>query len=238
MPKINQHGLNLRKKSAVHASIIDEMTGRRQIKSKQLVYKNILRKKEKWAYNGSVSFKDHLQKLTADTTKIKANYNRFKRTPQILVVGPGKGIEVKILKDLFLEMDTKIDTIGLTNFLESDAQNLIHKDFSPDFGKLTRKDLFEHFNHLKLVNKYEYIYSAHGPLEHTRYPEIVILKITSMLKQGGFARIFPSTSPRVIENVLNYLRITGHEQSISLNIERDYIGNNPLEEYLIIKRLK
>lgn len=229
--KINKSSLKLRKKSKVHASIINSHTGRRKIDIRDWVKKIISRKNkiEDWPLNGQLVEGWVENKISSDMWTLKS---RFKKPVNIFVLGPGGGAEVLFIKNLLLERKKRnnVDTIGITNQLSVDAKKKIRRDYSPNKKTISAKDLFEHMNHLKFVNKYDYIFSRNGPATHTKYREITLLKIASMLKPGGFARICSMTrEEEVINNCLEYLKKTGNSDKVEF--ASDYRG-------FIIKRLK
>jgi len=230
MPKINPHGLNLRKKSEVHAKIIVPEVGRRSRESTgDARYHLFVKKIDEWTENGEVMHQDLKDTLRKDVIKLRTGIKTLKRPADILVIGPGQGIEIIELKHLLGGTKNSIDTISIKNEVKDSTKSLVRKDHSPVKQKLLKTDLFEHFNHLKLVGKYDYIYSKYGPVFHTRYPEIVILKIASMLRPGGFARITPTVFTTRIENCLEYLKETGNSGKIELD-DQGYS--------LVIRRLK
>jgi len=223
-PRINLPGLELRKKSSIHSNIIDVNTGRRKNNipsGMDATIKGYKYKSERWTSNG-IYIDD--EKIYLDV--IKLNKNKIKRSMDILILGPGKGREVTFLKEE-LHKKNNIDTMGLTNYLSDDANKLKRKDYSP--AVLNNKTVFEHFNHLNLVGKYDYIYSHLGPGYHTIYPEIVCLKAASMLRTGGFARIRVDNPKKIIEQVNDYLKSINEERKLEMNID---------SEFIIIKRLK
>lgn len=224
--KPNNYGLKLRKKSKVHASIIDEKTGRRKIESTAWVEDMIKERKENWLSVGDEIYPQVDNLIRQDLLHLKN-----KKQPDIFVLGPGKGIEVVFINELLHKKTPKIDTLSITNQLSKDAKKIIRKDYSPDIKTLSKKDLFENFNHLKFVKKYDYIYTNMGPIEHTRVQEIAILKLASMLRQGGIARVIPAASLDCIKNIQEYLKQKGHEKDLSFD-------NSVYEGQLLIKRLK
>jgi hypothetical protein len=139
-----------------------------------------------------------------------------------MVLGPGEGAEVLLLHEK-LKGTTEIDTLGLTNNLSPEANEIIRKDYSPE--KLTAANIFENMNHLKQVRKYDYIYSRQGPLSHTHQPEIVILKAASMLKPGGFARfhslVLDAPIKEIIINCQKYLKERGYKNTIKFKVFAD-----------------
>ncbi len=187
--KVNKPGLNLRKKSSVHASIIDVNTGRRKSEIRSSVSERFKKsfKEELWPFNGSFKLHPLLKhKFTTNSNNLIEKFN-FKRPVDVFVLGPGKGIEVLFFKEYF--KNSNIDTLGLSNNLNDLAKKMVRQDFSPK--QMSFKQTFEHLNHLKFVRKYDYVFSSFGPLTHTRYPEVVLLKVASMLRPGGIAEIFP-----------------------------------------------
>lgn len=236
--KINKRGLKLRKKSAVHASIIDKITGRRNAEPTVLI-EDIKRaekeeKKEYWLTNGERTYWEHIDMSFAAYLKPDLEFLKKIQTPAIFILGPGKGKEVEILNALLDGKRPSIDTIGITNQLSAEAGKIVRKDYSPDISKLSTKDLFENFNHLRFVKKYDYIYTCMGPVYHTNVPEIAILKIASMLRPGGLARIVEGAGVRqelILKNTLRYLKKTGHKKDLII-IDDKRSGS------FLIKRLK
>ncbi|MFA5745285.1 MAG: hypothetical protein WCX82_00845 [archaeon] len=228
MLKINNPGLRLRRKSNVHGSIISDISGRRFVTGTRSTENVVSNKREKWTLNGEKDLK-LMYIFRLDVTKLR----ELKRPVDIMILGPGEGAEVNDIKKTFKSIKRKIDTLGIINNLTTTAKKKIRKDYSPDPETLSEKDLFEHFNHLKFVRKYDYIYSAYGPVKHTKFPEVAILKIASMLRPGGFARIRPDVEPEVIERCLEYLTQTKSSNQIDLSFDKSYDNN-----YLIIRRLK
>lgn len=221
--KINLAGQRLRQKSSVHKKIIDT-SGRRK-KDKTKMVSLVLKKKDFWPKNGEkISKPEH---IIQDLTKINRNSN-------IMVLGAGKGEEVLFFNSLLKSKKSNIDTLSISNQLSNPAKSIIRADYSPNKPKVVSKDLFEHFNHLKFVKKYDYIYSAYGPVLHTKYPEISILKVASMLKPGGFARIVPWFSEHQfydskLKAINKYLSVTGNLGALDLKV---------VDNSLIIKRIK
>jgi len=223
--KINKPGLKLREKSSVHANIIDETTGRRKTDIKNFKGSIIAPNIEKWPSNGIEVSDLHQMSLRRDISWLKANFK--KKPADILILGPGKGAEVIYFKEKLQSIKTNVDTLGLTNYLSEDASKLKRKDLSKD--TITNRNYFEHMNHLSLVGKYDYIFSKVGPAVHTHYPEIVLLKVASMLRVGGFARIDTHGDLRVIDNIKTYLKNKNLSKNLDIDIKRDWV---------LIKRLK
>lgn len=234
MPKINRYGLNLRKKSTVHASIIDETTGRRNVEATILAEDAISKREESWLVNGESSLWEYLDYTPGAFLKPDLEFLKKTKDPAIFILGPGKGKEVEVLNSLLDGKHSSIDTIGITNQLSAEAGKIVRKDYSPDISKLSKKDLFENFNHLKFVKKYDYIYTNLGPVYHTNVPEIAILKLTSMLKPSGMARIVHGIGTRtdlILKNILQYLKKTGHKKDLII-IDDKRSGS------FLVKRLK
>jgi len=252
--KINHPGLRLRGKSPVHAKIIDEKIGRRKKDVVSLVenqinyitlrdnyldknpnskeFKSLLA--EHWQYNGHKISEFQLKTIIIDYKLISKRFN--KNYPlNIFVIGPGKGSEVHYLNNLFKDFKHKaIDTIGLTDYLSKSAKKITKNDYSPK--KLSNLTTFEHFNHLNLIGKYDYIYSQIGPGYHTNHPGIVILKVASMLKPNGLARIElnPNKLDQTRNNLSEYLSIININKEFKFNFEihdNDYAA-------ILISRIK
>jgi len=227
MPSIKPQIRALRQKSEVHRSIIDTHGRRKKTKTKW-VSKIIKSKNEDWGKNGEVINNKKL---------IISDLNRTNKNPSIMILGPGEGAEAVLIASKLKRINpnnSNIDTLGLGNQLTAKAEAVIRTDYSTGLDKIKSKDLFEHFNHLKFVKKYDYIYSAYGPILHTKFPEIAILKTASMLRPGGFARIVPWFSnhefyDKKISNIVDYLKSTGNESALEFKIE---------DNSLIIKRIK
>jgi hypothetical protein len=224
--KPSNYGLKLRKKSKVHASIIDEKTGRRKIESTAWVEDMLKERKEKWISVGNQIFPKVEKSIRQDLV-----YLKNKKMPDIFVLGPGEGAEVVFINELLQKNLPKIDTLSITNQLSKEANKIIRKDYSSNPKTLSKKDLFENFNHLKFVKKYDYIFTNMGPLEHTRFQEIAILKLASMLRPGGLARVIPAISLDCIKNIKEYLKQKGKENDLSFE-------NSVYDGQLLIKRIK
>lgn len=223
--KLN-YGQKLRRKSKVHESIIDKETGRRKTKSAMSIKEMIERRKENWLIKGNKLTEESKLLLKKDIILLKKI-----EQPTIMIIGPGQGQEVLFLNSLLKDNSPKIDVFGITNELSDTAKKIVRTANYPDPDKLSEKDLFENLNHLKFVNKYDYIYSRAGPVEHTFYPEIAILKIASMLKPGGIARIIPGILLENDRNIREYLRLKADE--------RKFIFENTIDGgYVLIKRIK
>ncbi|MEI8363869.1 MAG: hypothetical protein WCF78_00215 [archaeon] len=230
--KINHPGLRLRKKSPVHAKVIDENTGRRKrdtiIKKELDLFKTI--SKESWGQPGEQVLGSIKPFLFKDITKIRSLYKSTKKPVDIMVLGPGEGAEVLFLKSFLENTPTNIDTLGLSNHLSASSNSKIRKDYSPD--NLSERNTFDHFNHLSLVKKYSYIYSHLGPGYYTPYAEIALLKIASMLRPGGFARIHVlDTNPNLKKNILEYLNQRSEKNNIKIKA-------SIFNDWIVIKRLK
>jgi len=232
IPKINNPGLKLRKKSFVHAKIIDEITGRRKrdtiIKKELDLFKKI--SKESWGQPGEQVLGSIKPFLFKDITKIRSLYKSTKKPIDIMVLGPGQGAEVLFLKSFLNNTPTNIDTLGLSNHLSTVSNSKIRTDYSPD--NLSERNTFDHFNHLNLVKKYSYIYSHLGHGYYTPYAEVALLKIASMLRPGGFARIqVLDTDSNLKKNIFEYL----NQRSGKNNIK---IKTSIFNDWIVIKRLK
>lgn len=219
--KINHPGLKLREKSRVHRSIIDSKTGRRKTDVvvgwpiEQINNKKI----ELWPSDAHEMYKNTKAYISYDLKK----YN-LKKKVDVLVLGPGTGEEVVFIKKQ-LGKKSNVDTLGLTNYLSKEANKVKRKDYSPKV--LNEKTTFEHFNHLGLVEKYDYIFSRLGPGMHTFYPEIVLLKVASILRPGGFARIY--CNPVDLGYINEYLNKKDLQDKVKFKQFTDYV---------LIKRLK
>jgi len=224
--KVSLSGLKLREKSPVHAKIIHQETGRRMTNSTEDISQMIDKINEfKQLYPDKQFYEKSLHSgnfLDFDSKEnIKIDIGKFHNKPiNTLILGPGKGAEIIFLKEL-LNKKSNIDTLGLSNSLSPEANNLIKNDHSPK--KLSEKTTFEHFNHLKLVNNYDYIYSKMGPGYHTDYPEITLLKVASMLKQGGIARIQARGYSDLVSNIEHYLQLKEMNRFINIRWHDGYI---------------
>jgi len=234
--KINRPGLKLREKSPVHAKIIDENTGRRKTDVRLSVSEVIKRHEqhktkepfnEHWSVNGGdIITNVEKKRFDYDRAILDISSRNQKKPLDICVLGPGEGSEAVYLKNLYSDIPTNIDTLGIVNYLSKDARSIVRKDYSPHIP--SNKTVFEHMNHLHLVNKYDYIYSYLGPAHHTNYSEIAILKIASMLRPGGFARIRVK-DPIIIQNIKKYLALKKLENKILLNFDCKFILINKLK---------
>jgi hypothetical protein len=231
------------KEMSVYKSIVDEKTGRRKrdISSDRGIREDI----ENWDFRGntksieSKKIAEVLPPFEIDSQLIRKRF--MKRQPvDMMILGAGEGIEANIFSEKLKGMKLNIDTLGLTQMLDSKAKQLIRNDYSPKKAKSI--DFFEHFNHLKLVEKYDYIFSDYGPGFHTLYPEIVLLKVGSMLKRGGFATIgindalYEKISGKIIINNINeYLK----NKKLSNRLRLTCIKlKNDSATYIRIERLK
>ena len=226
---VNEPGLKLRAKSPIHAKIIDETTGRRRIDVTRDVEEWIQKIKqkipEKWQENGTAI---DIHRITRDVNQLKT----FKKDNlmDVLVLGPSLGAEVIYLKEQFGEK-SNIDTLGLSNNLSKEANAIKRKDYSPKVP--SEKLAFEHFNHLHLIGKYDYIYSKWGPGYHTNHPEIVLLKAASMLRPGGIARIYIQDYMQerfnVIVDIKKYLELNKLNANVNFRYEEGYVVINRLK---------
>lgn len=216
MPTLNPHIYEIKHRTKVHNKIIDSK-GRRKTTKTNWINKTVRQKKELWGKNGEVIHNPKV--ITSDLINLRNNSS-------IMILGPGKGAEVLFMSKFIKSRKPQIDTLGLGNQLTEDAKAVIRKDYSTGIDKIKPTDLFEHFNHLKFVRKYDYIYSAYGPALHTKYHEITILKIASMLKPGGFARILPwfvgdKFYENKIKNIKSYLKKTNHVGELDFEYEEN-----------------
>lgn len=150
----------------------------------------------KWTNNGVEVKEMDIDNITRYTDHLKEGDN-------IMVLGAAEGAEVIYLNDRFPKCN--IDSYNIIDVMCDEAKLIVRNNFYS-----TRVDntvLFEHTNHLKWVNQYEYIYSKYGPGYHTLFPEISFLKISSMLRKGGKAYIHFSGLVRynMIEHLTTYL---------------------------------
>ncbi len=232
-PKINLPGLKLRKKSSVHARVIDEQTGRRKVDA--AICESTLKRlrssySEGWKYNGEIVAPPEEKALIKDLLKLRKQNNKIKKPIDTLILGPGDyGAEINFIKNKLFDMKNNVDSLGLTNSLTGNAREEVRNHYYSE--KLERNDFFEHMNHLKLLNKYNYIYSSVGPGLHTLYPEIVLLKVASLLKVGGFARIdvLSHNKKNILTNIREYLINKDVIQDLELKVDGRWI---------LIKRLK
>jgi len=208
-----------------YKSVIDSETRRRKTNVRKIGFED---GKEVWGLNGKEVQEYNKRYILRDLELVK---NFFKSNQiDVMILGPGKGAEVIYFKKLLKGMTNNIDTVGLTNYLSQDAKKVVRNDYSPK--SLSDKEYFEHSNHLKFVNKYNYIYSYFGPGVHTSYPEIVILKAASMLKPGGIARICVSeqgSSKKVLKHIKEYIKLKKMDGNIKLKSDHYWI---------IIRRIK
>lgn len=213
--KVNLSGQRIRRKSPVHRKIINT-SGRRKTDKTRMVNTELIKRRDSWPKNGE--FVSGQQRIKRDVRKINQKPNS-----NIMVLGAGQGAEVTYIKSLLKSKKSNIDTLSISNQLSDAAKAIVRADYSPNKPKVTSKDLFEHFSHLKFVKKYDYVYSAFGPVLHTKYPEISILKVASMLKPGGFARIVPWFSEHKfydsqLKAINKYLSVTNNVGSLDFNV--------------------
>jgi len=215
----------LRAKSKIHSMIIDTKTGRRKTDTflKKVLEKIKNGNVEWWPKNGTRAKRSY-EFIISDLKKLNK-----KKPLDILVLGPGQGYEVTFIKKQLTNPQSNIDTLGLTNYLSKEANRIKRNDYSPKVP--SDKAAFEHFNHLKLVRKYDYILSEIGPGVHTPYPEIVLLKAAAMLRKGGVARIrvLMLEMPEVFKNINNYLKLNGLQDNVKLKCDNSYIIINRLK---------
>ncbi len=230
----NYAGLKLRKKSQVHADIISERTGRRNKNIKSVVRHqlDLLGNSEHWGFKGvsiDINCKGLIIKDIFDIAQTKKSITA-------MVLGPGKGAECKYIKQMAdaFELKNEIDTISLKKDISDEYKPNIRQEY---FSKNnSSKEVFEHLNHLKFVNKYDYIYSYYGPGAHTLYPEIVLLKVASMLTIGGIARIHINGKDpnNIIENIHQYLNTK--KQANTCIFTPEY--HSKIDNWIEIKRVK
>jgi hypothetical protein len=238
-PKINLPGLKLRKKSKIHADIIDKTTGRRKTDvtwGVERELKNIRSEgRENWVSNGSKPAIGGLEHsvILADAKQINKLYSKTNTKINIMFIGPGAGGgDILLFTEKLKNNFSSIDTFALSNSLLPEVKNIVN-EYAPNPETISNKDVFEHFNHLKFTNKYNYIYSFFGPDLHTNHYELVVLKVASMLKPGGFARIgWFTRHSKALLNINKYLKANNLRGKILLRS-----GNKEID-WLLIKRLK
>lgn len=233
--KINYPGIKFRKISEVHKSIINRDTGkrRRDIDVASTLDRLKNNKSEVWGQPGDQVQNDLRPVLIKEARRIKSIYKSVKRPVDIMILGPGEGAEVLFLKSFLQEnIKTNIDTLGLSNALSTSAKKEVRTNYSPN--KPDALSTFDHFNHLHLIKKYDYIYSHLGPGYYSLYPEIALLKIGSMLRPGGIARIHVNSNistQQLKENMQEYLYLKEFLKSLKIKVS-DY------NDWVIIKRIK
>ncbi|GEM_PF-901883 len=212
------------KNTAIYKSIVNESTGRRKRDISTITGFN--EKKNGWAYFGRL--KDQIDKealyipLIYDDLLVIKNKFKKKKSINVMVLGAGEGVEVEILNNLNEKQKwVDIDTLSLTNSLSENARDIVRKDHSPK--EVNFESFFEHFNHLKFIGKYDYIYSDLGVGYHTHYPEIALLKVGSMLRIGGFATIQIQSekninSSKIIKHINEYLLKKGLLNKLKLDV--------------------
>jgi len=228
---VNEPGLQLRNKSEVHAKIIDEKTGRRKTdvpEGTKIRLNKILNKQpETWGFSFGEKVRYNLRdRLFGDILSLRLRKIFKKTTLEIMVIGAGKGAEIKIINNLLRGSKRHITSLQLSDSLSERAKKIVgNKNYFPNPDTISNRDVFEHMNHLKFVNKYDYILSEMGIGLHTNHPALVLLKVASMLRVGGIARI-GEASTRQLSEYLNSM-------NLSKNLSFKYDS-----QYVIIKRLK
>jgi len=233
LPKIKSHKLNLpgiklRAKSQIHSDIINKFDGRRKNFFASSAYDSILENKGKelWPNFGRFKFLVSDKKLIkVDISRLKIISQKANRKLDLMFLGPGKGAEIRYFNDILKssKIVANLDSYALSDSLTEKTKKMVRNNHYPK--KITEKDFFEHMNHLKFVNKYDYVYSYLGVGYHTSNLEVSLLKVASMLRVGGFARIYVwrCNFDSVVSNINQYLKLSNKQEQLKLILQNDYI---------------
>jgi len=223
----------------VYKSIIDDRTKRRSISTTDWCGENIIRaknNKENWYNFGKSIHIDQRIKIVKDILKLRRNLKDKKKPVKVIILGAGAGKEISYINSLF-KNKIEVSSYQLADSLSDKAKKVVrNRNHFPNLNNISPKDTFEHMNHLKFTNQFDYIYSHLGVGIHTKYPDIALLKVASMLRKGGIARIEVSSLPTEnIRNIKEYLESKNLSDTLELKPVNEAFG---LESYVLMKRLK
>jgi len=229
LKKISNSGLIARHKSNIHFHTIDCRTGRRKQVCPISVDEEFIngRARERWPNFGRFKlFISDKKLIKSDISRLKDMSKENNRKLDLIFLGPGKGAEIRYFYELLNKQNVPVnfDSYSLSDSLTKKTKEIIRNNGFPEY--ISEKAFFENLNHIKYVNKYDYIYSYLGVGVHSSNIEVTLLKVASMLRKGGFARIdisFPTGYNKILENINAYLYLKNAVNKVKFRIENEYL---------------
>jgi len=123
------------------------------------------------------------------------------KKPDVLVLGPGAGHDILLLKSELLrnQINPRIDVLGIQKTIDPLLEKIINKDLSS--GKALEEIAQEPGKNKKIISKlkerYDMVVAASSAGLHTLYPAFNVFNISAMLKKGGVAYIEVPTKERI-----------------------------------------
>lgn len=147
------------------------------------------------------------------------------RKPDLLVLGPGAGHDIVLLK-LELQknkINPRIDVLGIQKTIDLLLEKVVDKDLSS--GKALEEISQEPGKNKKIISKlkerYDMVVAASSAGLHTLYPAFNVFNISAMLKKGGVAYIEVPTKERINDKEKGHFGIPEkHRTRIINQLER------------------
>lgn len=124
------------------------------------------------------------------------------KKPDVLVLGPGAGHDILLLKSELLrnQINPRIDVLGIQKTIDPlILEKVVDKDLSS--GKALEEIAQEPGKNKKIISKlkerYDMVVAASSAGLHTLYPAFNVFNISAMLKKGGVAYIEVPTKERI-----------------------------------------
>lgn len=196
------------------------------------------RKKDVWPNQGEI-------KGITDGKNILITENRYKRVyrtilnkdpinhlikrknknPNIMILGPGAGQDIILLRRELISNDIKpqIDVLGIQKTIDPLLEKVVDKDLSS--GKALEEISQEPGKNKKIISKlkerYDMVVAASSAGLHTLYPAFNVFNISAMLKKGGVAYIEVPTKERINDKEKGHFGIPEkHRTRIINQLER------------------
>ena len=189
--------------------------GKYRCENQQIAYEYVYSKPEVMTYYmnallvSQIMWKHHFNIFIYFQKQLKTLFNKQAKL-DILDIGPGHGFFSFLIKKEFPDYE-KIDIVDISDTSLEMTKNII----GYDENKINyyKRDIFEYDD----VNKYDFIFLGEV-LEHLDEPKNILIKLSKLLKSGGFLWITtPTNSPaldhvflfKTQEDVLNLVKDSG-----------------------------
>lgn len=171
------------------------------------------REDKSYGYNGEARRYNEIYSQDLKGQPIVFLINLKKKSPKIMVIGPGVGLDLIVLtRELsYFGIEPQLDVFGLTKTISTDAQKVVRTDYSQSVALETIGSDPEKYSELinAVQGVYDLVIGSNSVGFHTNYPAHNCFYSAMMLNVGGEAyidvylgiKLLKKTMPNVLKHV-------------------------------------